>query len=382
MTDKSKILFSTEEFTNFNTDRHKNAKPPRDAYLYLPRDFEKIDHNETDPTNSMRKIFDLPLEDYTPFEKDSIVNFHIELDRYNNTAKVDDVVMLPPDWKQCETLRFLQATHFKIIESIKLIHKHLTWRLAYFPITLTNNAMEILNSGFIYGHGRDYRYRPIFVVRSEIYLKLAKKYSYDDWLMAVVYFCEYIVKQMTIPGQLENWIIIADVSNTSILQIPSDVNKLFQMLQSHYRCRLITIYIYGMSNVLNFIWNIIKNMLHPSTNKKIRFLKQDKLSELFESIHPDQVEKRYGGHAENLEMDYFPPYMPGGSVLLSGEVVENLLITDDRYRELFITGKITTMSPYILLNDTRSIYTNPYTHLSGQRGLTSNKNYSKVNYNL
>jgi hypothetical protein len=362
---------SLKEFTDPTTERHITAKPAREAYLYIPIISEKIEINEDDPPKSMRKIFDLPEDEYTNFEKENIKQFKIELDRYNNTATVDDILILPADWKECETLRFLQATHFKIHESIKLLHKHITWRKGYFPITITNHAIEILNSGFIYGHGRDYRFRPIFIVRSEMYMKLAKQYSFEDWQMAIIYFSEYIVNNMTIPGQLENWIIIADVSNVSILQIPSDVSKLFSMLQAHYRCRLFLVYIFGMNQILNFIWNIVKNMLQPSTHRKIRFLQNNKLSDLFEYINPDQVEKRYGGNAENITNNFFPPHMPNDNVLLPGEVKSQVLTSEEAYREMYMSGRITTLSPFVNMNDTKSIYTNPYTHLSGQRNFTS-----------
>jgi hypothetical protein len=375
MIDETKNNLSYEEFKSFNTEMHKNAKPPREAYLYLPTLAETIDINEEDPSKSMRKIFDLPEDEFTIFERDCLQQFQVELDKYNQEAKPNDIINLPNDWKQCETLRFLHATHFKIPESIKLIQKHLSWRKSYFPITLTQNAIEILNSGFIYGFGRDSRYRPIFVVKTEIYLKMGKRYSYDDWLMAVVFFCEYIVNNMTIPGQLENWIIIADVSNTSILQIPTDVSRIFQTLQSNYRCRLIKVYIYGMSNVLNFLWNIIKNMLHPSTNKKIKFIKQDNLKELFESINPDQVEKKYGGNADSLEVNFFPPYMPNDNILLPGEIKQNILVTESMYKDLYVNGKLTTLSPYI--NETKSVYTIPHTQVSG-RNISSFKNISKL----
>jgi hypothetical protein len=374
MLEESKRIIDNNEFIDLTTERHIKAKPPREAFLYIPKQWEKIDLNEDEPKKSMRRVFDLPEEEYTNFELENLNQFKHELDRYNNTViKQEDILILPVDWKPCETLRFLQATHFKILDSIKLIIKYMNWKRTYLPIKITNKAVELLDSGFIYGHGRDYRYRPIFVVRSEIYMKLAKLYSYDDWLLAVIYFCEYIVDKMTIPGQLENWIIIADVSNTSLLQIPSDVSKLFSMLQSNYRCRLLLVYIFGMNQVLNFIWNIIKNMLQPSTHKKIKFLKQDNVKEMFQSINPDQIENRYGGNAPNLEANFFPPYMPNENYLLPGEYREDVLISEDSYKELYISGRITTLSPYIQINDTKSIYTNPYTNLSGVRRLTSNR---------
>jgi hypothetical protein len=359
-----------------STDRHKKAKPPREAYLYIPQQWEVVEFSEDDPTNVRRKIFDISEDEYTPYEKDCLSRFHIELEKYNNTASPSDILTLPLEWYKSDTLRFLQAKGYKIQETIKAIVKYISWAKGYFPLKMTDHAIEILNTGFIYGHGRDSRYRPVFVVRSEIYIKLSKKYSYDNWLMALTYFCDYLVNNMLIPGQLENWIIIADLSNTSMLQMPTDVTKLVSILQSNYKCRLLKVYIYGMNQVLNFIWNFVKSMLQPNTLKKIKFLPSNSTAELFESINPDQVEKRYGGNADNLLDNFFPPYMPEGDILLPGESKQDLLITEEAYKEMYLAGKLSTLSPYVQVagggGDNKSIYTNPYTQLS-RRFTTKNR---------
>jgi hypothetical protein len=361
-----KMLEDTKQINQLQeiTERHKNARPPYDAYLYIPNHDEVIEINDED-SKSRRKIFDIPEENYTTFEKDSLKQFQIELDNYNKTAtNTDEVLILPLEWNTSDTLRFLQAKSYKIAETVKAIHKYINWMKSYFPIQLTNGAIEILNSGFIYGHGRDYRYRPIFVIRSEIYIKLAKNYSYDDWLMALTYFCDYLVNNMTIPGQLENWIIIADMSNISLLQLPTEVTKLVSVLQSNFKCRLLKVYVFGMNQVLNFIWSFVKSMLQPNTLKKIKFLNTSNPIELFENINPDQVEKRYGGNSPNLVDNYFPPYMSNENIFLPDEKKQDILISEEVYKELYLNGKLTVLSPYIQINDAKSTYINTHTYIS------------------
>ena len=43
-------------------------------------------------------------------------------------------------------------------------------------------------------------------------------------LAAIAYIIEYILKDVMLPGQVENWIIINDLNNMSFWNMPLQVN--------------------------------------------------------------------------------------------------------------------------------------------------------------
>jgi len=127
----------------------------------------------------------------------------------------------------------------------------------------------------LYGHGRDNRFRPILVINAKIYKKYENKYSTEDWILAVIYFIEYIINNLLIPGQVEDWNIICDVADVSIVFLPGDLKKIIDILQCNYRARLYVMYLLNISFFINMFWKMIKVMLDPNTEKKIKMLKSD-----------------------------------------------------------------------------------------------------------
>jgi hypothetical protein len=335
-------------------NKNIRAKPPGKAYLYFPKGNEIIEINHNNIKHSIRKVFDIAEENYTDFEREQLLVFRHEYESYSQKNNIT----IPSHIKTCDILRFLQATSYNIDKSLDLIKQYVIWYSGFFPMKITNKTLELLNSGFIYGHGRDNRYRPIFVISAETYMRLRKDYRYEEWLTAVIYFIEYIVNNMLIPGQIEDWTIIADLNNVSIMSIPSELINMFGVLQSNYRCRLNKIYILNMSTVLNFLWNIVKNWINPTTFNKIRFVKH--YNEIKETINPEQIEKKYGGLAEDKKDNYFPPTIPSDNFLLLNEREEDILIPEDEYKVLVNSGKLTTVSP-AFKSDARSVYSVAYT---------------------
>jgi hypothetical protein len=330
-------------------EKNKRAKPPRNAYLYFPKGNDIIEINKNEIRHTIRKVFDLPEENYTEFEKEQLLIFRHEWEKFSKANKLS----LPTEWKTCDILRFLQATCYNVDKSCNLIRDYVVWKNSFFPMKINDKIIELINSGFIYGHGRDSRYRPIFIIRAETYMTLRNSYRYEEWLTTVIYFMEYIVNNMLISGQIEDWTILADLKNVSIMSIPSELMNMFKVLQSNYRCRLNRIYILHMSTVLNFLWNIVKNWINPATFGKIKFVKN--YNELRDTINPEQIEIKYGGNAENKLSNYFPPTIPSDNFILPYEKEENIHITEDEYKTLASDEKLVTISPFYQI-DSKSVY--------------------------
>lgn len=77
------------------------------------------------------------------------------------------------------------------------------------------------NSGAIYVHGRDHRYRPLLVLNvSRLNLK---NYSVHEYSWLLCFTLEFMIREMMIPGQIENWIVITDLCNKSLTELPLKV---------------------------------------------------------------------------------------------------------------------------------------------------------------
>ncbi len=333
------------EINNFSSQRNLKMRPPRDAYLFIPNEFQIIEENKDKPSKSLRRIFEGKTE-YKQFEKIKLSELYQEIYKRNSKEKaysnnIINISLL----KKWDVLRLLQATCFDIDKSIKLILAHLNWRNEKIPnYVLKEKAMEILEKGFIYIHGRDCQYRPIIVVNALTFMKIKDNYRFEDLENFIIFFMKYLIENTIIPGQIENWNIITDVRGVSLYSLPSDFKNLMTVLSSNYRCRLFVNYIFGMSTVLNILWKIIQVFLDETSRKKVRFIKDSNKNEIFTYINKSQIEKKYGGDAEDKEREFFPGFMPSGNNLLDDCNRTNFLITEEKYKFLCDEGKLATVN--------------------------------------
>jgi hypothetical protein len=353
---KGENVFTSETFLQ----RNIQSLPPEEAYLMINNEEDIISFN-TDSKKRIRRIFFFNNTEWTEFEKSEISKFisfakRKEADEKNNKYSIKSIVDTLPE----ETiLRFIQAAKFDYEKGEEFIFNYLSWRKLYFPFELTSPVIEILDSGFLYTFGRDKRFRPICILNTEVYLKLQSKYSSGDWLRAVVYFLEYLIHHMLIPGQVEDWCVISDLRSVSLFSFPSDIKTFIKVMQDNYRGRLKTNFIIGMNILTRGLWGIAKAMIDPETNKKIKILGYSDFDEIFELINRDQVEKKFEGEEEDLKKDFFPPSLPKAKKCY-GEDVK--FYTKEKYFERINNNKVFTPSPYLKEN-------------------INDKNISKVNVN-
>ena len=330
-----------------------------------------------------RRIFD-NKRGFLEFEIAAIEKLEEEIIQYNK-ININKKLNFPINWKKSVTLKFLQSSKFNNKTTIQNMINHIEWKLGYFPFKITENAIEILSkTGFLYCHGRDRSFRPIIVCRAESYLKNLNKYSYDDWINAIVFFVEYVVNYLLVPGQIENWNIIADLTNVSLFGLPTDFQKILKFLQSNYRARLFKVYVHGMNKFLEMLWKIIKTFLQGNVEKKIMFINDSNKNSIFENILPHQLEFKYGGSAKNLieKIDkeeiinvksLFPPIIPNNDFLQLEDKIK--IISENEYINYFKIGKITKLSPYL----PKEFYES---NLKNFDNLNTRKDYLNSNSNL
>ena len=327
------------EFEALNTENHLRAKPPKQSYLYFPSEYEMVEFDNKNPKKILRRIFEGGVK-FNDFEEENFINFSKFLEEKS--------IILPNYWEKFNTIRFLQANGYDFEKTLKFIMEHIEWRLKYLPVVPTDNVKRILNLGYLYIHGRDNRFRPILVLNPDIFVQNLNKYCLDDWINALIYMLEYIKEHCFLPGQIENWNLICDVGKSSIVFMPKELKTLMSILQSNYRCRLYVMYIVNVSLFVKVLWKTINILLDPSTQRKIKLLQGEAEieREIFKNINRKQIEKRFGGLAENIEGRFFPPVFPSDEYFTSAED-EKVLIDEDMYAEISKSNPMLKKSPFI-----------------------------------
>jgi hypothetical protein len=331
-------------------ERHEASKPPKEAYLFIPNDLDLILFNENNPKKTLRRIFEMKYKDYVKYEKERMNELDKEIQIHNEKNK-NQKLIFPHNYNISEKFRLHQATGYRQSKTIELLIENIKWRASKLPPIISSKVVELLNCGFIYIHGRDINFRPIKVINVIHYLNLKEKYIFEDWMNCIIYFMEYSINNLLIPGQIENWDIIMDVTGINLIFLPSDLKKLIGILQSNYRCRLFVNFIIGMSTILKGIWSFVSSFLDESTVKKIRFLNNENKSELFAFINQDQIEKRFGGKANDIipgHNNCFPPIFPNNKDLFDPLRSRGRILSEEEYKEMHLNGLLATTCPYFL----------------------------------
>jgi CRAL/TRIO domain len=142
------------------------------------------------------------------------------------------------------------------------------------------------------------------------------------------FLLEYILENMLLPGQVENWIVLIDLAKKSLGNLSvSSLKQVLEILQSNYRCRLGVSYIVNPPKSIWMLWSCIKPFLDDTTIEKIK-ISNSSSSEIVALFSPSQLEEKYGGKAPNV-LNYWPPLIPETLHLITSH--NNFLNDKDSY---------------------------------------------------
>ena len=324
----------------------KKSLPPREAYYFFPKGADVLVKHKWRPEKNVRRIFvNVPLLDV---EKKWLEDFKKILAKHPETK-------LPDYWNDGLNLAFIYSTECKLEKSYKRMVEYFAWYKQYFPINIQpgDKCLKILNSGFLYIFGRDHQFRPILICQPYILQKNKKEFAINDIYNASFFLCQYMVNYMMIPGQIENWIILINLEGTDGVTLPTSMTKLVRALSDYFISRLYKCYVLGLHPFLRFIYNIVCKIIAQITVEKIVVLNNKEDPKKNEYINPENIEKRFGGEALDLDYDednsLFPPRMPTEEFFLENEYPKDILISEEEYLEKFKAGSIPlkSASPYI-----------------------------------
>lgn len=237
-----------------------------------------------------------------------------------------------------ELLRMLLGCKFCMKKSLLALQSAIKWRsenLEKSFFSILPFCEHLLNSGFIYFHGRDHRFRPLLVLNIGK-LDLVNN-TVMDYCNLLCFLLEFAIQKLLLPGQVENWIVITDLNNKGLSDLPiSSLKNIIKVLQDNFRCRMIVNYVVNAPSSLYFFWSIIKKFIEEHTIKKIRILKESIPVEIFSHFAKNQVEIKYGGSSPNLT-SFWPPCFPPGPLSIEGENIENVLSDISTYHIYNVT---------------------------------------------
>ena len=325
----------------------KKCLPPREAYYFFPKPEEILIIDQKKPENSIRRIFtNVP---FTNFEKKWLKELQKIID-----SKPDNII--PDEWDDGMSLGCIYSALGDIEFAYEIMTDYINWFETTFPMIITprDKSWELLNNGFLYIYGRDHQFRPIMVCQPYILQQKLDYFSNSDIVNVCLFVCQFAVNNLLIPGQIENWIMFFNLKGTSLLSLPEPIKQLVQELSDNFNFRLYKCYVLGMSLIMRILYKFVTNFIGQPNEDKLIILDGKKDKHLFDDFNPYNLEKRFGGQAENLiyggENSLFPPRVPTDNIFFPNENIKDILITEEEYITRCKKGLIPkqSISPYII----------------------------------
>ena len=164
---------------------------------------------------------------------------------------------------------------------------------------------DILCSGVIYGYKRDKRMRPVIIVDCQKILAMQDKI--DEVVMATTYFLDHVINKAMIPGKIESWTTIFDLRDVGTMQMTNkNIQKVVKVMQKNYPGRLFKFYGVEVGLLFRGMWAIVHQFVDDFTKTKMSVYGTDYGQNLMEVIPAGNLEKKYGGEADNVT-HYWPP---------------------------------------------------------------------------
>ena len=286
----------------------QKSLPPKEAYYYFPKGDDVITIDHKNPENSSRKIF--TNVQFTSFEKKW-------LKKFNKIIEEKDDISIPPGWHDGLSLACIYSALGDLEFGYEIMCDYIKWWERTFPMNISpkDKSWELLNNGFLYIYGRDHQFRPIMVCQPYILQKKMDYFSNTDVVNVCLFVCQYAVNNLLIPGQIENWIMFFNLKGTSLLSLPEPMKLLVQELSDNFNFRLSKCYVLGMSFIMRILYKFVCTFIGQPNEDKIVILSNRRDKHLFDDFTPENLEKRFGGKAEDLiygENDsLFPPRKMG-----------------------------------------------------------------------
>lgn len=124
----------------------------------------------------------------------------------------------------------------------------------------------------MYVSGRDKHFRPLMIYTARLIEPGTK--VIDPYFEAIVYLQEEILRNMFIPGQVESWNVIYDLSGLSLSDLPlSNLKKILERISLNYGGRLFRLWVLNAPSGVSTTWKLVSTVLDDVTVDKIKISK-------------------------------------------------------------------------------------------------------------
>lgn len=303
-----------------------DVKPPSIAYRYCPPEEQMMVQSKS---TTQRIMFHGDIE-FTRDEYEAITNFNDYLEE--NDLEVDS------EFNDPEILRFLQTGKFDFKSTFENIKKYVSWRIEHVPPKLSSLWEQLINSGFMYVHGRDKFFRPMVILNPTALLPF-KKMGFDligdEIIKWSIFIIEYVINNLFLPGKIENYSIIVDVNKLGVTEIPkSTLGKIIDCLSKGYRYRSKRMYVLNTTFSIKLAWKVIESFMSVNMKNKMVMTDKNTDKELLEAFHPSQLEEKFGGNAPNCTK-FWPPWVPSDEFGHDEKYLEPQINTKSDYQQEF-----------------------------------------------
>lgn len=271
--------------------------------------------------------------------EDSIDKFEISclssLESYIRSCTNNFQVEMPTP----QVLRTLQENSFDVKKTIQKLGSNKRKWENFQPKRHTKEILSFLLKGLVYVHGFDNRFRPIVVIKLfSIYAETSSGEARVSLAYETLeYVLDYLVHNVFLPGQIENWVVLVDFGSKLI---PTEfVSDFFNFFHTFYPSRTFRFYLM-LLNPLLYKLPIINGAFCGISDHLI--IKSDKREsqKMWEHVNPKQVELKYGGTARTLSEMYWPPQYVQGEVCQPRDKLLSLVVDRKTYAQMVHDKKL------------------------------------------
>ena len=164
--------------------------------------------------------------------------------------------------------RSLQPAKYDNEKTLEMLKVYLDWQASFDP-TIKPEHIQILNEGGFYILGRDRAHRPCFWYN----VSVLKTYSSDKFEVlqeAVIRLIHFCLTHLLLPGKVENYNCIFDLTDVGLSEIPVRMLKNLMTYMSHlFKSRVNRSYVVNAGWVLRSSWNVFSKMVDELARTKI-----------------------------------------------------------------------------------------------------------------
>ena len=184
---------------------------------------------------------------------------------------------------------------------------HTEWLKSNKSKPLPPDLLTYLQKGIIYLGGRDNSFRPVAILQAKMINDLDLKA--EDLITLFVFFIQYIIDELQLPGQVECMNMIFDLNGLGMFSIPYNImSQVVGCIQKNFRGRLYKCFMTNAPYTVNVGWKVAQVLLEQSTKEKISITSKQCDDEMWKVFNKEQIEVKYGGFVENMSVYW--PYVP------------------------------------------------------------------------